>query len=140
LGRKEGRQRFKGHLSIERDPDAHRTLKLRAFFRQFSCLRASQRYYDVLRGLISTEQLYAEFPKESSLASAEAIQATLGSTPWSEITQQIAKGLRGCENWVLIGGPPCQAYSLVGRARNSGNKSYVAERIKSIFSILNICE
>ena len=133
LGRKEGRQRFKGHLSIEKDSDAHRTLKLRAFFRQFSSLRAPQRYYDVLRGLISPEQLYAEFPKESSLASTEAIQATLGSTPWSEITQQIANCLGGCENWVLIGGPPCQAYSLVGRARNSGNKSYVAEKDQKHF-------
>lgn len=49
LGRRDGRQRFKGHLSIEKDPDAHRTLKLRAFFRQFSSLRVPQRYYDVLR-------------------------------------------------------------------------------------------
>ena len=142
LGRRDGRQRFKGHLSIEKDRDAHRTLKLRAFFRQFSSLRVPQRYYDVLRGLISLEQLYAEFPKEALLASTEAIQATLGSTPWSEITQQIAKCLGGCENWVLIGGPPCQAYSLVGRSRNSGKENYIAEKDEKHFlyrEYLRIC-
>ena len=133
LGRNQGRQRFKGYLSIEKDPDAHRTLKLRAFFRQFSHGRVPDRYYDVLRGIIPIEQLYSEFPKEALLASTEAIQATLGSTPWSEITDQIGRRLEGRDNWVLIGGPPCQAYSLVGRARNSGKQNYVAEEDEKHF-------
>ena len=32
------------------------------------------------------------------------------------------------ENTVLIGGPPCQAYSLVGRARNRGKEDYRPEQ------------
>ena len=27
-------------------------------------------------------------------------------------------------DWILIGGPPCQAYSLAGRSRNKGVKGY----------------
>ncbi|MDN4728721.1 DNA cytosine methyltransferase [Vibrio parahaemolyticus] len=29
---------------------------------------------------------------------------------------------------VVIGGPPCQAYSLAGRSRNAGIKGYKAEK------------
>ena len=34
---------------------------------------------------------------------------------------------------VLIGGPPCQAYSLAGRSRNAGNTSYLPEKDKRNF-------
>lgn len=39
---------------------------------------------------------------------------------------QIVKSHRG--NVLLIGGPPCQAYSLVGRARNKGTEGYEASK------------
>src|SRR5581483_6742050 len=35
----------------------------------------------------------------------------------STIDERIRERLNGAENWVLIGGPPCQAYSTVGRSR-----------------------
>src|SRR5690606_33344546 len=34
---------------------------------------------------------------------------------------------RGDRPWILVGGPPCQAYSLVGRARNRGIRNYRPE-------------
>ena len=30
-------------------------------------------------------------------------------------------------NTILIGGPPCQAYSLAGRSRNKGKEDYILE-------------
>jgi DNA (cytosine-5)-methyltransferase 1 len=38
-----------------------------------------------------------------------------------------ALGDRKRDEWVLIGGPPCQAYSLVGRSRNRGIEGYRLE-------------
>jgi DNA (cytosine-5)-methyltransferase 1 len=37
-----------------------------------------------------------------------------------EIDQRISEALNNQRDFLLIGGPPCQAYSLVGRARNQG--------------------
>src|SRR5262249_14115032 len=33
---------------------------------------------------------------------------------------RIEDSLKGARDWVLLGGPPCQAYSLVGRSRMTG--------------------
>lgn len=38
-------------------------------------------------------------------------------TPHHEIDGWIKTALNGSKEWVLIGGPPCQAYSLAGRSR-----------------------
>lgn len=115
---------FKIKLSIEMDEHAHRTLELRAFFRNFPQGRAPEAYYDYLRGKLSREELFEKFPDEAGAASEEAWRATLGSPalPKRRIDERISTALAGAKNWVLIGGPPCQAYSLVGRSRVVGGE------------------
>lgn len=115
---------FKIKLSIEKEAHAHRTLQLRAFFRQFSTTGVPDEYYEVLRSERTTESLYSSFPKQSATAKTEAIQATLGPESWPMISAKIESALDGERDWILIGGPPCQAYSLVGRARNKNKKGY----------------
>lgn len=113
----EGRKRFKIGLSIEKDPSAHKTLMLRAFFRQFRQGEAPEEYYQYLKGEISKEELFEFFPVQRGAASDEAHLLTLGK---EDPNRLIRNKLHGENHWVLIGGPPCQAYSLVGRSKILG--------------------
>ena len=113
-----GAKRFKIALSIERDPHAHSTLTLRAFYRQFPEGAAPEAYYAYLRGEITRDELFGAYPQQSEAAKDEARLLTLGL---DNPHQLIQNKLRGAEPWVLIGGPPCQAYSLVGRSKILGS-------------------
>ncbi|MEO3402943.1 DNA cytosine methyltransferase [Mucilaginibacter sp. CAU 1740] len=111
---------FKIELSIEKDSHAHQTLTLRSFVRQFPFRELPDEYYAFLRQEITIEDLYQAWPEQHHKAMREAWQATLGETSEAEVDRRIAEKLDGETNWVLIGGPPCQAYSLVGRSRVGG--------------------
>lgn len=115
-------------LSIEKDNEAHKTLELRSFFRKFKTNKLPSEYYDVLKEKnipqreILISALFDKYPKEASEAKKEAWKAELGNEafPPSAIDERISESLNGSKDWLLIGGPPCQAFSLVGRSRVGG--------------------
>lgn len=122
---------FRIRLSIEKDPSAHQTLRLRAFTRQFSAGQIPADYYDFLRDTTTALDerlgtLFDSHPLAAAQADEEARLAELGVAQPQAIRQWIDTALGESDLWVLIGGPPCQAYSLVGRSRNKGNEEYVA--------------
>lgn len=103
-------------LSIENNPTACKTLLLRKFFRNFPMGKAPDEYYEYLKGNLELEELYTLFPKEHEKAKSEILEATLGNTSNTELDKTIKEKVGNNKNWLLIGGPPCQAYSLVGRS------------------------
>ena len=111
---------FKIRLSIEKDRFAHSTLLLRSFYRQFTNNEIPLGYYQYLRAEINREELFSKFPVEAAKAMNEAWLEELGHENNQLIDNRICQELNGTRNWVLIGGPPCQAYSLVGRSRMRG--------------------
>ena len=119
--------RFRVRLSIEMDEMAHRTLQLRSFFRQFARDEVPNEYYLHLRGRLSRSELFEAYPERAEAARREAKLATLGDVAPAEVDDWIRAGLSGADHWVLIGGPPCQAYSVAGRSRNRGVEGYKAE-------------
>lgn len=129
---KNGEKPFKISLSIEKEASAHRTLELRSFYRQFPSGGAPKEYYEYMTGRLGQypeHELFRlqQFHKQTAAARQEARQLELGKDNRA-INNAIEQALgRHPGNWVLIGGPPCQAYSLVGRSRNRGKKDYVPE-------------
>jgi len=128
----DGRSPFTVRLSIEKDPAVHMTLQLRSFFRQFRHGSAPDDYYEYLRGNIEREELFKKYPVEAKNVEREVWLAELGSERVNrqEVDMRIRDALSGPEKWVLIGGPPCQAYSLVGRSRMKKMKPQEFEKDK----------
>lgn len=125
-----GRHAFDLRLSVEKDPYAHQTLTLRAFRREFGD-ELPDAYFEVLSSSASTDekvaQLFQQFPEQAAAAQREARHAELGVVSEEELDEWITAQLCGAENFILIGGPPCQAYSVAGRSRNRGKSDYVPE-------------
>jgi DNA (cytosine-5)-methyltransferase 1 len=118
-----GAHPFEVCLSIEKDARAHETLKLRSFVRQFRGGSLPHNYCKRLKeGADGVSSLYLENPRESRRATDEAWLAELGEVKDADIDKRIRGALPRNSEWVLIGGPPCQAYSLVGRSRMTADR------------------
>ncbi len=116
-------------VSAEMDDSAHKTLQLRAFYRKLKKQfpEGLVDYYNFCNGV--TASPFSDRSKEVWLeAEAEAQKLELGNPDDDEKLDSILEtNLDTSKPWVLIGGPPCQAYSLVGRARNRGIETYIPE-------------
>ncbi len=122
----DGKAFFKIGLSIEKNPVAHRTLTLRAVFRRLRGTKDVKHYYNYIRGEVS-EEAFRQIPSVASAfahAETEARCLELGKSDENGIDSEIRAALKEQETWVLIGGPPCQAYSLAGRSRRAKDESF----------------
>lgn len=131
----DGHQPFMIALSIEKNRYAHQTLALRSFFRQFAPGAVPEDYYDYLRKADEPEperrkRLFDAYPEQAMRAANTALLAELGVNEPQTIRERIRSALEGYNDLVLLGGPPCQAYSVIGRSRNSGNPNYRATEDK----------
>jgi len=123
-----GARVFTSVISVEMEQWAHQTLELRALYRRLHDNGDTREYYRYLRAEITREALFATAGDLGREARAEALRATLGKSDSDnrEIEQKIGAALTkaGTGECVLIGGPPCQAYSLVGRARRTNDEEF----------------
>jgi DNA (cytosine-5)-methyltransferase 1 len=123
-----GKRIFDIKLSIEKDFFAHQTLELRSFLRQFPLNQFPDEYYNMVKENNTKKhddlkrEMFNKYPAEYEIAKNETWLCELGHEdfPAAFVDYKIRKALNKERDWVLIGGPPCQAYSLVGRSRNKG--------------------
>lgn len=121
---------FRIQMSVEKEASAHKTLSLRALYRALKGSSDVRHYHHYLAGYIERERLLAQVPDAWDEVRKELLGGPRALGEDNDLIhkrlRQLAKEKAG-EPWVVIGGPPCQAYSLAGRSRNKGIKGYLPE-------------
>ncbi len=110
---------FKPIAHVEMSPYASMTLETRLAYYYLKNNGKLDSYYDYLRKSISRDEMLADIPSELR---DSVICATMSDETLPDIFQRIDNLLKTQEIHqidIIIGGPPCQAYSLVGRAQSS---------------------
>jgi DNA (cytosine-5)-methyltransferase 1 len=137
-------ERFRLSVSIEKDPQAHQTLRLRSAFRELYRKDVGRhvwrQWYHVLQNTkwdatfqALSESAESEIREACAFADKEAWNLEMAADNRQQVITGIRERLKFAgfkerpEHCVVIGGPPCQAYSVVGRSRNRGKTDYVAE-------------
>ncbi len=100
---------------VEMDEAACYTLKTRAAYHYLKANNQFEKYTAYLKGEINRAELYALIPKQIL---DSVINLPIGKEYNKKIHNTISNLLNGRNVDLIIGGPPCQAYSLVGRARS----------------------
>lgn len=104
---------------VEMNESAARTLETRAAFLYLKKTNKMRLYYRYERGEITREELFEKIPSEvtKTVINKEMSNKTLKSI-FERVDEIIEEdGIEQID--LIIGGPPCQAYSLVGRAQSS---------------------
>ena len=116
------RSGYKPVAHIEKNTDASFTLKTRLAYYYLLQEKKLDIYYDYISNKISRQEFYSKIPEDilKSVINEEISEKTINKM--FEKIDSIKRDNKIKNIDLVIGGPPCQAYSLVGRARNS-NKS-----------------
>ncbi len=112
---------FEVIAQVEMDRWACETLKTRHIYHELKKLGKSYYYHRYLREEIDREKILNKFEEIREIISYRVIRATLGNEN-DRILERIEAAMkyhRAPKFHVLLGGPPCQPYSLAGRARDS---------------------
>src|SRR5688572_27348753 len=103
---------------VEMDEAACYTLKTRAAYHYLKAQNNYDVYKAYLKNEITRSELYKSIPAEIMRS---VINLPIGGKYNSKIHKAIEKQRNGSEIDLIIGGPPCQAYSLIGRARSENS-------------------
>ncbi|HMH32775.1 MAG TPA: DNA cytosine methyltransferase [Puia sp.] len=106
---------FDAIAHVEINKDASDTLKTRLAFHYLKQSHKISSYYEYLKNEISREDLWNSVPRNLIQS---VINEEISSRTIQDIFSKIDCQLNSRKVDVIIGGPPCQAYSLVGRSRD----------------------
>lgn len=113
---------FQIAAQVEKNNLACETLNLRVVFRELKSRGRLREYWRHIRDEICMDELLLKYPAIEERVKAQVINKEFGATvPTNSIYDLIHDGLKHLKSpkpHVLLGGPPCQAFSLAGRSRD----------------------
>lgn len=113
---------YKSLAFVEADQNACYTLTTRLAYYHLKQSNSFSHYVDYLKGKITREELYSFIPYELKNS---VINEKISKRNLKSIFSKIDTLIKDEEKVdVIIGGPPCQAYSLIGRKRNEAKKEH----------------
>ena len=100
---------------VEMDKAACFTLRTRAAYHWLKKENKLEIYNRYLNGLMTRDEFYNEIPKS---VLGTVLNYEISSDTLPQIFEDVDNLLNGENLDLIIGGPPCQAYSLAGRSRS----------------------
>lgn len=104
---------------VEQDKYCCDTLKTRLIYHQLKAQKKISKYYAYLRGGMSKQDFHGLI--DSGILD-KVICQKIDAAVTPKIINHIKKTLKGKKLDLLLGGPPCQSYSIIGRPVNQHKK------------------
>lgn len=104
---------------IEMDKDACSSLELRNIYYYLKKENNLSPYFEYIQGKISRDDLYSIIPSDLT---KDILNIEISNDTIPSIFEFIDQKLGNNDLDGIIGGPPCQAYSTIGRANNESKK------------------
>ena len=101
---------------VEIDEKACDTLETRLVYHKLKGENNTKKYYEYISEKMTREEFLKDF--SNSEISNSVINIPIGGENNKIIFEKINELAKGKQVDLIVGGPPCQAYSLVGRARD----------------------
>lgn len=97
---------------IEMDKDACDTIKTRVLYHALEKRSRLDEYKKYLLGYLKREELINKYGLQKEITTV--IQAKIDRSNYKNLVKQVKERLNGEKLDIIIGGPPCQAYSHIG--------------------------
>lgn len=112
---------FEVIAQVEMDMWACNTLKTRHLYYELKKRKKLYLYHKYFKDELGLEDIFTKIKELQTIISDRVIQAEFGNEDFDKIIGKIRHSMRQNNTrkiHAILGGPPCQAYSLVGRARD----------------------
>ena len=130
-----GNKIFHTIMSVEMDSQAYKTLRLRAYYRllveEYGAAPKPYLNYITNPSKDNLNALIDFAPAKWEEAQNVAVNGTLVVDDDTFVEEALSRLEEfGAKDCILIGGPPCQAYSLAGRSRRTHDKEGLQKDVK----------